>query len=493
MTCSHSFAQLQVVNQKQIILDKKDEITIKEFGQKGFMVIQSTASEESRKLRTWTFTMYNLDLEQQWTKSFDYEKKLQVLAMNVYQQEVDLVFFINNGYSMGLELGEKVYDLTIMKVTVDGEVTKKDIEFPEKITLYQGNFINDAYYFDATVKKEDVIMKIDFSTLMLTSNRFNLPDNTDISERNNDGKNIYFRVQSTKKKVPYDMLYTIEDGVVVEKTALKKVNNEEIIFMRIIKPDSAHKFVLGLSKKEIQGARKRDDVINYNYYITSLQDEELKSINKIDKEISEQLYFDRSVSIKNKFFGTTYVINGGGFILSSCFRYNNKNFIVFDKYQKIYSQHETYNGKTYTTYYVFESYYYTNTIVWCFTDEGEVEWSKNFEYDIISPYFHEKTCARPYKDNTIALIGHFNNELSFKTIAVDGGDVIEGTENQKVSNRTKYADLAQFNNSINHLYDNLYLIWGNDEEFSSGEGTGKKKEKKDKNIVKMMLKIVEFK
>jgi hypothetical protein len=170
--------------------------------------------------------------------------------------------------------------------------------------------------------------------------------------------------------------------------------------------------------------------------------------------------------------------------------------VVFDKYQKVYSKHSTYSYKTKTDQivYVFEAYYYTNTILWCFNDDGEIEWTKNFGYDIVSPYYHEKTCARPCKDNTIALIGHFDNELSYKTISLDG-EVIEGTENQNVMNKGKFVDVKQFNNSITHLYDNTYLVWGNDDDNKSsagGKDSDKEKKKKNKKTVNMMFKIVEF-
>ena len=497
MTFSGAFAQLSVTNQTQITLSNDDEVSLMELGKKGFVVIKNTKSEESRKLRTWSFTLYNPELEVVWTKSMDFEKNLYLLAMSTFEGDINLVYFIDNNGSEGLVDGQKVGDLTVMKITSDGEFNKKDIEFKDKIRLYKGNFVNGAYYFDATDKKQDVIMKIDFSTLSLSSNRLSLPEKTDIFDRTNDGKYMYFRVSSYKKKFEYDAFYTIDDGVVIEKTPLKRGKDEEYVFMKVLKPDSTHRFMLRLTNKEILGERKKDDKIVYSYYLTNMEKEDLQTANKIDQKASNELYMDRKIELKNKFFSTYYLIMGSGDILSSCFRCNDKNFVTFDKYQKVYSQHTYYDYQTKTTqtYYVFEAYYYTNTIVWCFNDDREIEWTKNFEYDIVSPYLHEKTCARPYKDNTIALIGHFDNELSYKTISMDG-EVIEGTENQKVLNKSKFSDVKQFNNSITHLYGNTYLVWGNDDDNKADVGSKdkekEKKKSKNKKTVNMKFKIVEF-
>jgi hypothetical protein len=513
--CSISFAQLQVVNQKQITINKGDEISVMELGQKGFVVFTKSNNEDSKKLKDWTFTLYSPDIEAVWEKKLTLDKFQELLTMDSYNGDINIVYY--DGIISQVEI------ITLVKISAEGEISKKEINLKNKIGIEGAHFINGNCYLisyflkykqsalartclnclivpifmgitQPTVISE--VQKADFSSLTLTSNKIQMPEYGAVTNHTSDGKNIYLRVKSSKKKFPYDAIYNIEDGVVMEKTPIKKVDNTEIEYMNVIIPDSAHKFVLGLSKKEVLGARKKDDKTFYQYYITNLEKDDIQTINKVDKDISNELFKDRNVSIKNKFFGTNYLVRGSGDIMSSCFRFNGKNFVVFDKYQKIYSEHTNCNGKTCYTYYVFESYYYTNTIVWCFNDEGDVEWSKNFEYDIVSPYYHAKTCARPYKDNTIALIGHFDNELSYKTLSMDG-DVVEGTEKQKVSNKSKFSDLTQFNNSITHLYENTYLVWGNDDDNKSGDDNEKskarKKEDKKKKTLNLIFKIIEFK
>ncbi len=472
-----TFAQLQVLNQKQISLKKNDEISVVEVGKKGFVVIQTTKSEESRKLRTWSFTLYNPELQVDWKKNIDIEKYLEVLASNTYEGTINIILYEPN------QMGQKADFFVLLKVTEDGTITKKEIELEAKIVVYPGMFVSDCYYFDAIIKKDDVIAKFDFSSMKLTTTPIELPDKTEIFDRTTDGVSIYLRVKSIKKKLPYDAIYTIEDGVVVNKTNIKCADKTNIDFFNVILPDTSRKFVLGMTSYEYEGERKRDDRTILQMYLTNIEKEDIQTINNVDKKISDEFTNKRDISIKNKFFGQSYRVDGNRFITSSCFRFNDKNFMVFDKYQIIQVLRSC--GKN-CTYWAFEAYYYTNTIIWCFNDDGEVEWSRNFEYDIISPYFHAKTCARPYKDNTIALIGHFNNELSYKTISMDG-DVIEGTEKQKVSNRSKFSELTKFNNSITHLYDNTYLIWGNDDDSKFGEE--KSKSKKELN---MIFKIVEF-
>lgn len=294
-----SFAQLQIVDQKLVTLKKRDKIGIANMGKNGFIIIQTSKSEESRKLRTWSFTRYNTNLEVEWTKSMDYEKNLTILEMNSMENNVNIVFYLDRSYDGVFVNGEKVGDLTVMKITSDGEIVKKDIEFDENIRLYKGSFVNNAYYFDANIKKVDKIMKIDFNTLSLSSNIFTLPENTDIVSRTTDGRNVYFRVKSYKKKISYDALYTIEDGVVVDKTTLKNSDYDDIDYMTVIRPDSAHRFMLGLTYKEVLAKKKKDDIITQNFYITNLQTNNVEEINNIDIESSDMLLSKRNVSLKN--------------------------------------------------------------------------------------------------------------------------------------------------------------------------------------------------
>ncbi len=518
-----SFAQLQIVDQKLLTLSKKDETSIVPLGKNGFMLIQKTKSEESKNLRKWTFTIYSTDLAVLWTKSIDYEDDLDILEFNTSKDGVNIIFYINNGLEAEkFRDGRKVGDLTVMKININGEITKKDIELKDKIKLFKGNFVGDAYYFDAILKKEDVIMKIDFANMSLTSNKFTVPEYTDIVARTTDGKNIYFKVKSYKKKIPYDALYTFEDCALVDKTNLKTFQDEDIVSMNIIRPDADHKFMLGLSRKEILGETQRDDIIKDNYYITNLNNNDLNTINKIDVESSDMLNDKRNLkdkkSLLNIFIRTSQYEAVGNFnMISSCFRINGKNIVVFDKYQIInevrqVARSNNYNNSginpktggwatpryntgsrgqsTYRTVKEFIGYYFTNSVVWCFNDAGEVEWSKNFEYDIFSPELKPKTCATPYKENSIALLGNFNKGLSYKTISLSG-EVEEDLESQNASNTTKIKNVYSIknSNSISHLYGNKFLVWGRESDFNMEKENTSFFAKKDYDV---LLQIVEF-
>jgi hypothetical protein len=76
------------------------------------------------------------------------------------------------------------------------------------------------------------------------------------------------------------------------------------------------------------------------------------------------------------------------------------------------------------------------------------------------------------------------------------GDVTEGNEKQKVviKNKNKYTDVNRFDNSITHLYDNTYLVWGNDNDDKRNSEVNKKKDKEEKRkkTTNITFKIVEF-
>lgn len=516
MAFSSVFAQLQVVTQKQITREKKDEFSVLRLGKKGFVLIQKTKSEEQRKFNTWSFTLYNLQLEEVWTKKTDVENDFIELAKETYDGCIDFILYDPRG---GALLSVNTQDLTLIKINSEGEISRKDIEFSNKIRLYPGNFIRDAYYCDVTDKKKDYdeIYKIDFASMNYSSNKLDLPDNTNIFERTTDGEKIYFRIKSTKKSWDYDALYTIEDGIVVEKIPMKKQGNDEMDSLKIIMSDTAHRFVLGLSVNKVLGARRKDDLIDYQYSLTNLQENDIQTINKVNKDFSDQLYNKRDISVThstlfNLISKNFYYLIGDYTLISSCFRQNGKNFIVFDKYQSLYDRQYTTvtdnsrdrNGiaKGSTPYYdnrnngsytrtrsqsVLVGYLFTNSVVWCFNDDGVVEWSQNFDYAIISPNKKAITSAGPYDEDRIAIVGHFDKELSYKVISMDG-KVEQSDEKQILQYNSKSKkDIEQLNNSLIHLYDTYYLVWGTDDELLADI---KAKSKKD---LKMFFQIVEFK
>lgn len=509
-------AQLSVINQTQISLNKDDEISLMELGKKGFVVIKNTKSEEQRKFNTWSFTFYNLQLDEVWSKKTDVENDFIELAKETYDGCIYFILYDPRG---GALFSINTQDLTLIKINSEGEISRKDIEFTNKIRLYPGNFIRDAYYCDVTDKKKDYdeIYKIDFVSLSYSSNKLDLPDNTNVFERTTDGKNIYFRVKSTKKSLNYDALYTIEDGIVVEKTTMKKKGDDEIDSLKIIMPDTAHRFVLGLSVNEILGERKKDDLVTYQYFLTNLQEDDIQTINKVNKDFSDQLYNKRDISVIHSALyklisNSSYYLMGDYTLISSCFRHNGKNFIIFDKYQTLmertissttdFSRNSTGMQKGYSSGYYHSNtgnytktrtrselvgYLFTNSVVWCFNDDGVVEWSQNFDYAIISPNKKAITSAGPYDEDKIAIVGHFNKELSYKKISMDG-KVEQSDEKQILQyNLKSKKNLDQLNNSLIHLYDTYYLVWGTDDELLADPKT---KSKKD---LKMFFQIIEFK
>ena len=180
------------------------------------------------------------------------------------------------------------------------------------------------------------------------------------------------------------------------------------------------------------------------------------------------------------FSGSEKKLTDNNYVISSTFRYNNKNFVVFDKYQtklEIISQHK----------YIM-NYLFTNSLIWCFDDEGEIEWTKNIDYSIISDNLEPKTKAFPYKNNTIAFIGEFDKEVSLITLSMDG-DVLDGSEKYPTLKVLDMDEDLVYKNSITPLFGNKYLVWRK-ENVTSEEA--KMKKKKKIYTIGLNLKVIEI-
>jgi hypothetical protein len=496
MAFSSVFAQLQVLSQKQITRKKGDEFSVLKLGKKGFVLIQKTKSEEQRKFNTWSFTLYNLQLEEVWNKKTDVENDFIELAKEAYDGKICLILY---NPCIGAYYSGEAKDLTLITINSESEISRKDIELSNKTRLYPGNFIGEAYYCHVADEKKDYdeIYKIDFASMSCSSNIFDLPYNTDVFERTTDGKKIYFRIKSTKKSLNFDALYIIENGAVIEKIPMRKQGNDEIDSLKIIMPDTAHRFVFGLNIHKVIGEREKDDLIDYEYSLSNMKEDDIQTINKVNHDISYQLYTTRDPSVTNKaiydlFNNDVFFPVGNYTLISDCIRHNGKNFVVIDKCQSLWERHfrNVTHGSIIQQEFQSEliGYLFTNTVVWCFNDDGVVEWMQNFDYAIVSPKMKAITSAVPYDENRIAIIGLFGYDITCKKISMDG-KVERNDEKLPLQYLSKFNNnkFDLLNNSLIRLFDHYYLVWGTDEELTTEAQTNSKKD------LKLFFQIVELK
>lgn len=482
-----TFSQVHPLSEKQILIDVEDHVTIKPFENKGFILVQKAFNEKSKKENIWRFSLYDLELSVAWAKETILDKYYNYSKMDFYAGSAYILFTYDNGNGYN-----STTKFTIVTINPEGALSSKEFELKKTPLRTSLILIDDAYYFNATTTKGfkgfENLCKIDLSTMTFSQKPIDVPEKCSVTRSFSVGNSIYYRVSKMalviggddRKKPEYDFLYRVVDNEIVDKIPIKIGSETLFDNLNLVSTDSAHSYFLGISKKWLKGDRFNDENYDYNLFLNKLSGNELEPFRNLDKKYLYELASKTEIAVKNGGFGSEKKLSDNNYIISSNFRYKNKNFVVFDKYQ---SKVELLNRNRYRITYLF-----TNSLIWCFDDEGEIEWTKNIEYNIISDNLEPKTKAFAYKNNTIGFIGQFDDEVKLVTLSMDG-DVIEGTDKY---NTLKVLDMDEdlvYKNSITPLFGNKYLVWSKVNETFDEE---KLKKKKKIYTIGLNLKIVEI-
>jgi hypothetical protein len=328
---------------------------------------------------------------------------------------------------------------------------------------------------------------IDLETMNLSQKPMEVPENCHVIRSFFAGNTNFYRVSTidksiygSNKKPEYDCLYSVTGNEIVGKLPLKLGTETNFDNLSMVSTDSTHNYFLGISKKWIKGDRDNNENYDYNLFLNKVTPTELEPFRNLDKKYLYELASKTEIAVKNGGFGSEKKLTDNNYVISSAFRYNNKNFVVFDKYQ---TKMELITNSKYIMNYLF-----TNSLIWCFDDEGEIEWTKNIDYSIISDNLEPKTKAFPYKNNTIAFIGEFEKGVSLITLSLDG-DVLDGSEKYPTLKVLDMDEDLVYKNSITPLFGNKYLVWSK-ENVTSEEA--KMKKKKKIYTIGLNLKVIEI-
>jgi hypothetical protein len=481
--CSLSFGQINILKEEQLLVDEDADIMLYSMESKGFLLKQEFESEKSSRDRTWRFTLYNLDLSQQWTKDITLEKSCRLTAVNIDKATVDLIYIIKNNASVNSQ------DLTIATISPEGEAKTKDFVLKNASGIGGYTFIDGLGYFSATKgnsgilsgNEQDIAYIIDFENLSITKKDFGFPISAEISNLFSDGKIIYFYANWSQNNTQRDSIISVENGELAYKFPVKLAKETAIDNIHLIKADSTHRFFMGETKKWVSGSRSFSESYDYQFFIAKIEKDSISPIQNVEKKYTSEFENKRDVRILHGGGGNfNNKLSENKCKISSCFRVNDKNYVVFDKYQTKRTSMKKDREP--------EVLFFTNTIVWCFNDNGEIEWSRNIEYDIITPFSNPVTSARLNANNTISIFGQFEDEVAVITLAMDGS-MIGDPDPFKVKSEIDMDDYL-VKNSITPLSENKYVVWGLENE--SYEQAQKRLKKKDYNI-KLNLKIVEIK
>lgn len=477
--CSFSYGQVNIQKETQLAVDEDADISIHSMGDKGFLMVQEFESEESSRDKTWRFTQFTMDLSQQWTKDITLEKSCRLTAMNIDQGTVDLIYMVKNNASLGTQ------DMTIATISPEGEAKTKDFVLKNASEIGGFTFIDGLGYFSATKDKSGILSSegqevayiVDFKNLNIAKKEFVFPSSSEIKNVFSDGKIIYFYFNWNQNELERDTIISMENGELAYRIPVKLAKETTIDNLDLVRTDSNHGFFIGETKKWISGSRNISENFDYHFFIAKISKDSVAPIKSVEKKYTEEFERAREIDVIHL---AGVKLTDDQYKISSSFRINDKNFVVFDKYQTQKSSAKKDERP--------DAYFYTNSIVWCFDDDGNIEWSHNFEYEIITPFGNPVTSARPNSDNTLSIIGQFEEEVSAITLTLDGS-VVGNFDPFKIS---KEIDMDEYvvKSNITRLNDQKYVVWGYENE--TYEQAQKRLKKKDFNR-KLNLKIAEIK
>ena len=262
VTGSVAFSQVQTIGETQVKIDVEDQVTIKPYENKGFILVQKAFNEKSKKEIIWRFTLYNYDLSEEWTKNIVLENGYYYGKMDFYNGNIMIVFWYSDnggGYSSSTTF-------TIATINSDGAVAKKEFELKKTPYTTGLHLIDGVYYFNTTsvksyTKVSENLCTIDLSTMSLSQKPMDVPEKCHVSRSFFVGNTNYYRVSTidntiggtSNRKPEYDYLYSVIDNEIVEKMPIKLGTETTFDNLSMISTDSTHNYFLGISKKMDKG------------------------------------------------------------------------------------------------------------------------------------------------------------------------------------------------------------------------------------------------
>jgi hypothetical protein len=132
----------------------------------------------------------------------------------------------------------------------------------------------------------------------------------------------------------------------------------------------------------------------------------------------------------------------------------------YPEYQTInYTSFDSYGRPITVSYTVFEGYRYTNAIIACFNNKGELLWDNSFEiWNILTFNLRERVKVLLDVDDIMLA---YSNEGSIASKIIHGDKVIEGKQYTKIeTNYTNDKLISDYNSDMEYWYGDYFISYG---------------------------------
>ncbi|MFH0866054.1 MAG: hypothetical protein V1904_07655 [Bacteroidota bacterium] len=481
-----------------------DSYKIIPFGEKGVLLFyMSNEDERKQNPGIWYFTLYDTNFKELWTQEKVVPSEMEY--QNFDYNENNLYLFFENTIS-----SNSGGSIEILKIDIDS-ANLKTFSTPVNVKASVTSFkvINDVVMLSGHTlpSRGTSCLQACFALTLipgiLSTTLYNYQPFLFIYNLNNgatkvvndtykghayaddlsvDDKNETFNV-TIKNHIPRktNAMYIDEfntDGTKI--STLKLVTNDDkrkLNTCRIVALNENEKILIGTYNNATKGNKANPAFTGFSEgssgiffsKITHGEQEEIKFYNfshfkNFYSYISERraikiLKKAKRMELKGKELSYNYRLLVHDIIKK------DSNYIMiaeayYPEYHTVtYTSYDSY-GRPYTTSYtVFDGYRYTNAIIACFDDKGELIWDNSFEiWNILT--FNLKERVKVMFDGDDILLT-YSNEGNIASKIIRGNEVVEGKQYTEI--QSTYANdrlISDYNSDMEYWYGSYFISYG---------------------------------
>lgn len=480
-----------------------DSYKVIPFGEKGIILFFQSNENADKTNNKWYFTLYDTNFKEVWTKEHPVPKDQKFMYFD-YSNEFLYLYLENStsSYSKG--------DFQVLKVDVDkASVQTYNATIPVKSIVSEFKVINDvvmlagrtiptrASYWAQTflsftllpwitglnVNKyepflftfnlsggatkivpdpfhgqayiEDLTVDDTNKTFIVTIKN-HIPRKTNamyIEGFNTDGTKTYslkLGTNNDKRKLNTGKIVSVNE---TDKILIGTYNN-------ITKGNHANPAFAGFSEgssgiyftRIINGGQKFITFYNFSQFKNFYSYISERRAAKIVKKARKKELQGKELSFDYKLLVHDIIKRDSSYIMVA--------EAYYPEYQTInYTTFDSYGRPITVSYTVFEGYRYTNAIIACFNNKGELLWDNSFEiWNILT--FNLRERVKVLLDGVDFVLA-YSNEGNIASKIIQGDKVIEGKQYTKIE--TNYNNdklISDYNSDMEYWYGNYFISYG---------------------------------
>lgn len=492
-----------IAQQKQLRIEieaksESDAYNIIPFGNKGVLLFFKYSTKGDRLYENYNFTMYSTSFKELWEQtvnikttwqyhSYKYiDEKLYMLFQKPYLSNKTPILLLTMDVNKGTYTTNE-YDIPAKSVIRGFELTKNHLfiggrtEVPQSTYCFQTcfNMFIIPLIFDLSVINIDPVMFIidrnsgkgEWIPANLKKN--GMVENIQLIDSNKVSYMVNTFIKRNKQKI---LIYDIgANGSIENTTSIDEINDKKIINdARFCSLGNNEKLIIGTYSRGkyrsnrgqaklqpasgIYFAKGKGNSItyikyhNFSVFKNLFNSMSAKAAAKTKKSIQK-------AQAKGKEFFFEFNILFHDIIVK-----NNQYIVVGELYYPEfrtvhYYTYDAYGRPILQTYQVFAGYRYTQALIACFDNDGNLLWDNQFNIKKILTFNLKERVKLIFDKDDIILVYCTDGKIASKIIR--GSEVIEGDDFSKIE--TKYQDdklIDDMESDIEYWYDNYYITYG---------------------------------